>query len=200
MEKRVKMRFLKASSMWQFVVLALASATLFVPAASAGTVYFEVAERPEVAVHHDSFVLPLSNSEHIQHARDLIAQGPEQAGGSIVFARIEAGSDGINRNLLAEGQPEWSWHVAEVHGFGDFGIELIDSWPTYVEQNLPAWLSENEGAIGFWSYTVVRELEGYPAVRPTPPNAIPLPAALPAGAAMLGAMFVAHCRRRRSTR
>lgn len=191
------MRVLKVYSVWQPVVLALAVAMAFVPATHAGTVYFEVAERAEVAAHHDAYVLPLSNPEHIQHARDLIREGPDQAGEAIVFARIAAGSDGINRNLLAEGQPEWSWHVSEVHGFGDFGIELIDSWPTYIEQNLPAWLSENDGAIGFWSYTVVRELEGYPASRPPPPNAIPLPAALPAGAAMLGALLIAHNRRRR---
>lgn len=173
----------------QWALVALLSLSPFVgSAASAGTVYFEVAEPAGRELHRDSFVLPLTDAAHIAHARDLVANGPDAAGEPIVFAKIAAGADGINRNLLASDQPAWSWHVTEFDGFGDFGIELIDSWPTYVEDHLPQWLTETGGSIGFWSYTVVRELPDYPAAVPGPPNGIPLPAALPAGLALLGAL------------
>lgn len=169
--------------------------------ASAGVVYFQVAEPPGLVTHGDSFVLPLTDEEDIAHARDLIARGPEAAGRSIAFARIARGSGGgINRDLLAPGAPEWSWHVTGFDGFNDFGIEILDGWPTYVEENLDQWLRETNSQIGFWNYTVVRELVGYPAV--TPPPAVPLPPALPVAVLTMGGMGVAgwFARRRAAAR
>ena len=168
------------------VPLVVAFATLVAAgAAHAATVYFVVAERPGVAVLGDSYVLPLSAEADIAHARDLIARGPDAAGAAIVFAEISAGPDGINRDVLALGEPPWEWHVSAFEGFGDIGIELIDGNPTQVGDDVQGWIlntrrSEDEttGHIGFWSYTVVGEL--------TP--SVPLPAALPLGAAGLVAV------------
>ena len=173
-----------------FALDLLAAATT----ANAGTTWFVIAERPGVEEHHDSFVLPLTEAEHISHARDLIARGPDAAGAPIVFASIAAGADGINRNVLAEGEPLWTWHVAGFEGFGDFGLELVDGWPTFVEQDVQGWIEntrrtpdENVGHIGFWNYTVVAELGGNPVT-------IPLPAGVGTGALGLLAVVIAHLR------
>ena len=173
-------------------LIAFAAVALAGRPASAGVTYFEVAEPAGRGVHHDAYVLPLTEPDDIEHARDLIARGPDAAGASIVFAGIAPGADGINRNLLAPGQPQWSWHVTNFRGFGDLGIELLDGWPTYVEQHLSQWMQETKGDIGFWSYTIVREV---PAAG-RPPT-VPLPPALPAaGATLLGVAGAAYARRR----
>ena len=169
------------------VLIALAAA----PSARAAVVYFTVAEKPGVAEQGYSFVLPLSSEADVPHARDLIARGPEAAGSSIVFAEITAGIDGINRNVIAEGAPLWSWHVSRFEGFGDIGIELTDGTPTMVEEDVAGWIvntrrddAETVGHIGFWSYTVVSEISPMPTV--------PLPAAVPAGLIGLAAVVVAR--------
>ena len=176
---------------------ALIAAVAAAPAV-AGPVYFVVAERPGLEEHGDSFVLPLTEASDIAHARDLVARGPEAAGAPIVFAEVVAGSDGINRDVLADGEPLWSWHVSAFEGFGDMGIELVDGWPTFVESDVLGWIENTNrddgdpvGHIGFWNYTVVAELDA-------PPAAIPLPAALPAAA--LGLVTLGVCRRRFGSR
>jgi hypothetical protein len=163
------------------------------PAACAGTVYFVVAELPGVEEHHDSFVLPLSQPADIAHARDLIARGPDVAGSSIVFASVVAGADGVNRDVLAPGEPLWHWHVSGFEGFGDFGIELVDGNPTFLESDVAGWIQNTKredpavGHIGFWNYTVVSEIAAGPVT-------VPLPAALGTGAAGLLAIVIAHVR------
>ena len=159
--------------------------------ARAGTVYFVVAERPGAAEHGDSFVLPLSAEADIAHARDLIARGPDAAGASIVFAEIVAGADGVNRDVFAEGEPLWNWHVSALEGFGDGGIELVDGTPTLVEEDVQGWIVNTRrtedsavGHVGFWGYTVVAELEA---------ASVPPPAALPAG--VIGLVAIAFARR-----
>src|SRR5947207_540847 len=98
------------------LLIGLAAVALAGRAASAGITYFEVAEPTGRAVHHDAYVLPLTEPDDIEHARDLIARGPDAAGASIVFAGIAPGADGINRNPLAPGLPQWSWHVTDFRG------------------------------------------------------------------------------------
>ena len=119
-------------------------------------VHFLVSEIGE-PVHHDSYVLPLSDPTAISHARDLISIGPS-VGEAIVVAAIAAGSNGINRNYLSPGAPLWSWHVSEFQGFADNTIEILDGWPTYVESDVKGWIENTSGMIGFWRYTVVAEL------------------------------------------
>ena len=177
-----------------FAGLFVALVTTFASPARAGTVYFVVAERPSAREHHDSFVLPLTQDADIAHARDLIARGPDAAGSPIAFASVVAGADGINRNILADGEPLWNWHVKDFEGFGDFGIELVDGWPTYLESDVQGWIANtkrddpNVGHIGFWNYTVVAEL----------PNGSPVTIPLPAGAATgaLGLLAVVVARQR----
>ena len=166
---------------------------LFSPAAQAGVTYFLVAERPGTPdPHNDSFVIPLDDADHVAHARDLIARGPDAAGEAIVFAEIARGSGGgINRDLLDPAKPEWNWHVTDVTGFGDFGIEILDGWPTYLGENLDQWLDETGPNIGFWGYTVTQELPGYgPGDGANPPSAVPLPPAVLVGGMLLGGMAV----------
>ena len=161
--------------------------------ARAGTTYFVVAERAGVEEHHDSFVLPLSDAVDVAHARDLIARGPDAAGNGIVFASVVAGADGINRNVVADGEPPWHWHVSEFEGFGDFGIELVDGNPTFLESDVAGWIANTRrddpdvGHIGFWNYTVVAELDGGPVT-------VPLPAGLTTGAVGLLAVVIARLR------
>lgn len=129
---------------------------------------FLVAENPSLidpCTKCDSYVLPLSNAEDISRAREIIAAGglvPD----AIVVAAIVAGADGINRNHLAPGAPEWSWHVVEFFGFAEGVIEILDGWPSYVESNVEGWIAntrsaslpEDWGLVGFTNYTVVAEI------------------------------------------
>ena len=161
------------------VFAAILAACLIAPSrVSAGPVYFLVTEFPGQAVHHDSYVLPLEDPADIAHARDLIARGPTAAAASIAVVQIAAGGDGINRDELAPGKPQWSWHVTGFDGFADIAAEVLDGWPSFVEQDVNGWIANTNGRVGFWSYTVTRELGAGPP-------GIPLPAALPAGAMLM---------------
>ncbi|HYO09506.1 MAG TPA: hypothetical protein VER17_11085 [Tepidisphaeraceae bacterium] len=189
---------------WSALVVAITSLMSAAPA-GAGTVYFLVSEFRDSGGHNgDSFVLPLEQAEDVAHARDLVRRGAALAGRPLVFADIVAGGDGINRDLLAPGKPAWSWRVSRFDSFGDGGIELVDGWPGYIESDVQGWINNTGGGnvdsdgdgipdgqatvgkVGFWGYTVTAELTG-PAndLRPVP-TAVPLPAGLPAGAALLG--------------
>jgi hypothetical protein len=171
--------------------------------ALAAPVYFLVSEFPDQKEHGDSFVLPLENAADIAHARDLIQHG-KAAGRTQVTADIVAGANDINRDLLADGEPAWSWHISHFDQFADVGIELTDGWPSFIEQDVHGWINNTGGGtvdndgdgqpdknatvgrVAFWSYTVTAELTGEPTnLTIVPRTAIPLPAALPAGAAML---------------
>lgn len=136
-------------------------------------VYFLVAELPGEEMHNDSYVLPLTRADHIEHARELIRRGPE-AGTYIVVANMLAGADGINRDLRDEDAPAWSWHVVGMIDFADATMEILDGWPGFVERDVTGWIENTcfddetatVGTLGFWGYTVVEELEGYPESLP----------------------------------
>ena len=117
------------------------------------TVYFLVAEIDPV-VHNDCYVLPLTELSDIMHARMLIVAGPG-IGRSIVVADYSRffTMQFINRNYLEPGMPAWSWYVTSFMDFADGTAEVLDGWPTGIENGLvdPWWL-------GFWYYTVVDEL------------------------------------------
>lgn len=129
--------------------------------ANAATVYFVVSEIDPNKPHRDSYVLPLERFSDIAHARDLITNGTS-AGSPIAVAHIANGADGINRNILAPGEPFWSWHVDQFQRFADATIELIDGWPTFVESDVQGWINNTNGVVGFWSYTVTAELTTVP--------------------------------------
>ena len=127
--------------------------------ASGETVYFLVSEIDPQCSACDSYVLPVSDPAAIDHARDLVANGPG-AGGTIALANATVGGDGINRNVFEEGEPPWSWHVTSLVGFADVTIELCDGTPSIVEANPVAFLANTNGVICFWRYTVTAEIPG----------------------------------------
>jgi hypothetical protein len=119
----------------------------------AAPTYFVVGEPLGSQTHFDSYLLPLEAPADIAAARDIIASDEHK----IVFARIAPGSDAVNRNQYPPEQM-WSWHVTEFLGFGDLGIEIYDGWPTYVESDVPGWMANTGGVVGFWSYTIIDEM------------------------------------------
>ena len=133
-------------------IVALASSIL-----AAAPVHFLAAERPGAIVHNDSYVLPLTDAADIAHARALITSAPGELS-PIVVAGIAPGADGVNRNWRAGGAPAWSWHITEFQGFFDTTAEILDGWPTFVEDDVAGWIDNTGGVIGFWNYTVVAEL------------------------------------------
>ena len=132
-----------------------------VPSVHAETIHFLVAELPGMEFHNESYVLPLNDSTDISHARRLIDEGPG-IGQIIVHAGISPGPDGINRNHLAPGKPEWSWHVSEFLGFNDVTVEILDGRPSQIEEDIQGWFNNTDGHIGFWGFTVVEELTRNP--------------------------------------
>lgn len=115
----------------------------------AETIYFFVGEIEPF--HNDGYVLPLDDPFDIEHARDLINYGPS-IGNAIVVAYFY-GDPGINRNYAGPGIPAWSWSIAYFLGFADSTAEILDGWPTEIEEGM--FIGDT---IGFWSYTVVKEL------------------------------------------
>ncbi len=123
-------------------------------------VLFLVTELPGYELFYDSYVLPLSEPDDIAYARGLIEYGPGSEGyeATIVGAWIAAGADGINRDYLAPGAPEWSWHVSAFVRFAEYSAEIYDGSPSGVESDLEGWIGPGGGIIGFWSYTVTAEI------------------------------------------
>lgn len=122
------------------------------------TVYFLVAEKGK-PLHSDSYILPLSAKESIEYAR-LIISNPNLAPAQIIFAEIDRGnSDGIICNNDLIGGTKLNWHIKNFIGFGEMGIEILDGWPLYVNDNLEDWMSQTGGRIGFWNYTIIREVQ-----------------------------------------
>ena len=144
-------------------ILLLLSTICLVQVHSGETTYFLVGEPPGRALCRDSYVLPLSKQEDIDYARYLISLGrsvfedpPKMA---LVGARVGPGKDGINRYYVDPTFPEWSWHVIEFQEFADVTLIIQDGCATSVE-NDPAWYlgDARQGLIGFWNFTIIREL------------------------------------------
>lgn len=130
------------------------------------TVWFVLTET-DIDDKNDSYLLPLSDPTAIAMARQLIEEGPGGSVGSIATVRIAAGADGFNRDVLATGEPLWSWHVTDFEGFADFAIELCDGWPGLVEEDVEGFIRNTNATICFWGYTITEELEGQPGYRIT---------------------------------
>lgn len=121
-------------------------------------VYFLVTETD--VEHGDSYILPLKDAEDIAEARAIIANNEKK----IILAEISNDTDenySLNRDLLKN--RTWSWHVVSFNGFVDTSIEILDGWPTYVEENYSEWVENTKGDgangnIGFWNYTLEREV------------------------------------------
>ena len=128
------------------------------PVADPAMVYFLVTETD--VEHGDSYILPLKDAEDIAAARAIIANNEKK----IVLAEISNNPKenySLNRDLLKN--RTWSWHVVSFNGFVDTSIEILDGWPTYVEDNYSEWVEKTKGDgtngnIGFWNYTLKREV------------------------------------------
>ena len=138
---------------------ALLASSALAGQALAEPLYFLVSEINQPCSACDSYVLPLSDPSAIEHARDLVANGPG-IGGTIALANAAVGGDGFNRNVLAEGEPLWSWHVTSLVAFADFTIELCDGTPSMVGADPVGFLANTNGVICFWGYTVTAEIPG----------------------------------------
>lgn len=129
------------------------------PAPDQDFVYFLVEERVEE--YNDSYVLALKDPAQIAEARAIIAGTSDP---KIVLAEITTDAQVnyyVNRDLNKD--RAWSWHVAAFLGFYDQTIEIYDGWPEYVEANYSDWVENTKsesgnGVIGFWNYTVTREV------------------------------------------
>jgi hypothetical protein len=118
------------------------------------TAYFLVANPDLMQIGmSDSYILPLTDPEDIALARQLV-----DGGFLIVVATITKGSDGINRDMLAPGQPEWSWHVTHFIAFASAAIELCDGTPTLTEVTAGSMPEDQEWDICYWKYTVVADV------------------------------------------
>src|SRR5881296_1851959 len=136
-------------------------------ACDCGTAYFLVSDFS--GFRASSYVLPLSNEQDKQQARALLEyvkrfkntpgepfSPPEP--GAIVLARIAWGADGMNRNHLVPGKPEWWWHVTDFLGFTRASVEILDGSPEVVHLYHFRNGYDHTGGIGFWDYTVTAEL------------------------------------------
>lgn len=162
----------------------------WVGSAGAETAVFVISELASPCFHCDSFLLPLTDPSDIADARSLVDNGPGGSVGSIPVVEITAGSDGLNRDSLAGGEPLWGWHVSGFFGFADFTIELCDGWPGFIEDDPAAFLANTSGQFCPWSYSVTAEL-------PSSPN-VPLlsPASVVGLGLLLTALAVPMARRR----
>ncbi len=140
-------------------LLALISTLGFSQVKAADIIYFLVAELPGRVAHNDSYVLPLSKEEDIDHARYLISRyglGYSVGDRMIVVANVVAATNDINRNFVDPKLPKWSWQVSDFLQFQDYTIEIMDGSPGQLEPFDGS--SGGQTTIGFWNYTVVREL------------------------------------------
>src|SRR2546430_8426205 len=93
-------------------ILACTIPTALTSAVAGETNYFLVAEPPVGVGYNDSYVLPLSKQEDIDHARYIIALGSSVfTSNHLVVAKVVAAKDDINRNFLDPKFPKWSWQV-----------------------------------------------------------------------------------------
>ena len=121
------------------------------------TICFLLTEKGNNKCYNDSFVIQLSKPEDIAYARRMIAEPNNPTLFSTVIAIIVPGADGINRNYLAPGAPEWSWH-AKFLEFAYCSIPEGIFAPTEIEWDL-GWIQYLYGGIVcFGYYRITAEL------------------------------------------
>lgn len=119
------------------------------------TVYFLMIEQ-RFAGPRDSFVLPLTRPEHIAYAREFLTPGSTNR---VLWAitKIRKGPDGLNRDFLAFGAPQWSWYVTEFIGFAEYVVEEIQTTATLLERHVE-YLMPGEESGGAFAYRVFAEM------------------------------------------
>jgi hypothetical protein len=121
--------------------------------------YFVVGPRDGAG---DSFVVRISDAALIVRARELVLH-PEYE--KIVFARIEKGHQGFNRNWSKSEKSFWSWSATEVTNFADLGSTACNGLPQQVEDDVDQWVKD-PGRICFWSYRIKSELSPAQVMQP----------------------------------
>lgn len=135
------------------LAIVLLSVVCFIPRSYGETVYFVVGEiNPN---HNSSYVLPLTDSNDIAHARDLVKR-PDIVLEPYVVAKIECGADWINKNYNSPMKAPWNWHVTEFNDFSETGGP--DGHPALVQNDCQGWMDDTDGYICFPNYTIVAEL------------------------------------------
>lgn len=119
--------------------------------ASADEKYFLVGPSDN---HGDQFVVKIKDPAMVQKARDQITNPKLQ---KIVFAKIQLGNQGYNRNMTKKEKSFWSWSVTEVTNISDFGSTACNGFPQMLEDQAEAWV-RGLGKICFWSYRIKKEL------------------------------------------
>ncbi len=141
--------------------LTLALATGVLSDLHADVAYFVFGFVPGPAYAFDlasAMVVPLMRPEDIGHARALQAKTPGIYN-TIPVMKIAAGADGINRNYLAVGAPQWSWHVTEFLSFAEGTVgSTFDTIPASVEYDVAGFIEQNGGELAFSSYSLIFEL------------------------------------------
>lgn len=105
---------------------------------------------------NESFVVPMSQPKLIAESLDQIAQ-PEK--GRLLVARMEKNLQGSNRDFLRPLKTPWSWQISEVLQYADFARISCDGSPSIVEERIDDWITSTGGAICFWNYRVIREIQ-----------------------------------------
>ena len=142
------------------LIALLACETESDPTPDPSFVYFLVGEIDPV--RNESYILALKDPDDIAEAREIIASSDDE---KLVLAKItKSKSDNFYLNKDLTTGEKWSWHISSFEGFVDFTIEIYDGWPSYVEENYEEWVdntkgSNGKGIIGFWNYTLKREVD-----------------------------------------
>lgn len=113
----------------------------------------------------ESFLLPLTNSEHIAQARAILAKDSNVPGweDQAFSATIEVCDNGSNRNYSLPGRPAWSWCINEFIEFHS-GIHpavlnpIWDDSPSRVDEDPAGWIAQNGNRIAFSGFLLVAEL------------------------------------------
>jgi len=131
------------------------------PEETTRTGYFLVGEKS--AVHQDSYLIRTDDPAKLTEIRSWLAKPPAER--PLVLTDIKKTGDTPsvwNRDLVTKGRT-WNWEPAGDIALVDFTIEIYDGWPVYVQENLDEWIritqtGTGNGRVGFWNYTIIREV------------------------------------------
>lgn len=165
----VPFQFIRVKAENRFTVFNLSSV------GSSGPISYSIqqSEVPDTAAYfvvgprdsdQDQFVVSITAPALIQKAREQITNPSLE---KIVFAKVEKGHGGFNRNWSKKEKSFWSWHTTEVTNISDLGSTACNGIPQALEDRVDSWI-DDPGRICFWSYRIKKELSpkevstGYP--------------------------------------
>jgi hypothetical protein len=102
----------------------------------------------------DQFTIKITNPVMIAKAREQISNPALE---KIVFATVQKGNQGFNRNWIKKEKSLWSWSTSEVTNIADLGSTACNGFPQAVEDRIDSWIKD-PGRICFWSYRILYEV------------------------------------------